>query len=293
MTEGPEATHLSKFINRHFKGKRLSKINIVGGRYKHHGAPARMKEFQQQLPATLTDVYKKGKVIFLIFNNGWFIIAKMGMTGWFARPEDEQLFESPPNVIFHFGEGVVPLTQVSALGPQKGVVPLTQLQWHDFRNFGTLTFTNNSSEVLEELKGIAPDILDHVVTATQVYKRVLAAAELDTRQNPTIAEALMDQTYAISGIGNIIKSELLYDAGISPKRHIRDLSKQDWFAVFRSARKISQNVLRHLESGKGREEYFSAHKIYQKETDPKGLPVKKAQLGNGRTTFWVPEVQQH
>jgi formamidopyrimidine-DNA glycosylase len=275
MTEGPEATHLGKFISRHFKGKRLSKISIVGGRYKHHGAPARMKEFQQQFPATLTDVYKKGKMLLLIFNNGWFIIAKMGMTGWFARPEDEQLFESPPNIIFQFGEGA----------------RAKQLQWHDFRNFGTLTFTNNSTEVLEELKGIAPDILDSDVTAAQVYKRILAAAELDIRWNPTIAEALMDQAYAISGIGNIIKSELLYDAGISPKRHIKDLSKQDWFAVFRSARKISQMVLRHLESGKGREDYFSAHKIYQKETDPNGRPVKRAQFGDGRTTFWVPEVQ--
>ncbi len=274
MTEGPEATHLSKFIGRHFKGKRLSKISIVGGRYRTHGAPARMKQFQQQLPATLTDVHKKGKVIFLIFNNGWFVIAKMGMTGWFARPEDRQLFESKPNVIFHFGDG------------NEG-----QLQWHDFRNFGTLTFTNNSSEVLEELKGIAPDILDPAVTAAQVYKRVVAAAEVAVGKNPTIAEALMDQTYAISGIGNIIKSELLYDAGISPKRRIKELSRADWSAIFGSARKVAREVLRHLESDAGRDEYFSAHRVYQKDADPKGRVVKKIRTGDGRTTFWVPEVQ--
>ncbi len=274
MTEGPEATHLSKFIGRHFKGKRLSKISIVGGRYRTHGAPARMKQFQQQLPATLTDVYKKGKVIFLIFNNGWFVIAKMGMTGWFTRPEDKQLFESKPNVIFHFGDG------------NEG-----QLQWHDFRNFGTLTFTNNSSEVLEELKGIAPDILDSTVTAAQVYKRVVAAAELDVGKNPTIAEVLMDQTYAISGIGNIIKSELLYDSGISPKRRIKDLSKGDWSTIFASARKVSREVLRHLDDERNLEVYFSAHKVYQKKTDPAGRPVRKIRTGDGRTTFWVPEVQ--
>ncbi len=275
MTEGPEATHLSKFISRHFKGKRLTKISIAAGRYRTHGAPARMKQFQQHLPATLKDVHKKGKVIFLIFDNGWFIIAKMGMTGWFARPEDRQLFESKPNVIFHFGSA----------GDE------AQLQWHDFRNFGTLTFTNNSSEVLEELKGIAPDILDPAVTAGQVYKRVVAAAEADVGKNPTIAEVLMDQTYAISGIGNIIKSELLYDAGISPKRRIKELSKADWSAIFRSARKIAQKVLRHLDDGRSLEVYFSAHQVYQKDADPAGRAVRKIRTGDGRTTFWVPEVQ--
>lgn len=197
MTEGPEATYLRNYVWRRFGGKRLRRIEIQGGRYKHKGAPTGMNAFVQNLPLRLREVRKKGKVMFFFFDRGWCMIAKMGMTGWFSCPDDIRLFESDPNVVFHFDAG-------------------PPLYWLDFRNFGTLTFTQDASLIEAEFARIAPDILDRRTTLSAVYPRVRRL----THRVP-VNVALMDQTLLVSGVGNIIKSEALYDARIAPRRTLK------------------------------------------------------------------------
>ncbi len=269
MTEGPEATYLASYIARRFKQKRLKNIKILDGRYKHHGPPTGLSRFKHDLPIRLLDVQKRGKVLFLVFEKGWYLIAKMGMTGWFTIPKDELLFESDPNMVFQFEH--------------------TDLEYHDFRNFGTLTFTQDVGLVEKEYSRIAPDILDSETTFSQLQTRIQSFSE-DRRFQAPLDLALMDQTFLLSGIGNIIKSELLYDAKLSPKRPASSLSKEEWRSLFHSARKISKKVLNHLLKEDDR--YFESRAVYQRVTDPQGRTVQKYKSRDGRTTFWVPEVQK-
>jgi formamidopyrimidine-DNA glycosylase len=264
MTEGPEATYLAMFIAKHFKGKRLRRVVVRGGRYKTHGPPAGLRAFTRDLPARLISVRKKGKVIVCDFEGGWSMVAKMGMVGWFGRSGEEPLFDSTPNVVFEFdGE---------------------DLYFYDFRNFGTLTFTRDG--VTEELDALAPDVF--TATATTVLARVEGF-----KGDRTLDELLMDQTALVSGVGNIIKAELLYAARLSPKRRVRDMRRADWIALLRAARMIARRVLLVLEDdGKDFDDYFAIHAIYQKDVDPLGNPVRSYKSADGRTTFWVPRVQE-
>jgi formamidopyrimidine-DNA glycosylase len=269
MTEGPEATYLANYIGRHFKGKRLRKISIRAGRYKHHDAPTGIRTFSKEFPTKLLDIYKKGKVLFLLFEGNWCLIARMGMTGWFSKPEDKPIFESEPHVVFEFENG--------------------ELQFFDFRNFGTLVFTDNPIEIVQQIEEIAPDILDKSVTVRTILDRI---QELQLGGAVKLEEVLMDQTAVVSGVGNIIKSELLYDARLSPKRPIRSMSRADWTALFHSARKVSKKILRNLMGhGLDFKTYFQLHAVYKKDADPEGRPVKNYKSADGRTTYWVPEVQ--
>jgi endonuclease VIII len=270
MTEGPEATHLAKYIAKNFKNKRLRKMSVVGGRYKHHGLPKEMKEFQAALPMKLQDVYKKGKVIFFLFENNWCIISRMGMVGWFSKPGENKIHESDPNVVFDFENG--------------------ELHYFDFRNFGTLTFTQDPIKIYSQIDGIAPDVLDNKVKTGTIDERVHELVK--KKPNMTLEELLMDQSLLVSGVGNIIKSEVLYEAKLSPKRTVKEMSKDDWHRLFHSARKISKRVLKFLETrGLDFDGYFKLHAIYQRKTDPHGFPVKTHKAKDGRTTFWVPEIQ--
>ncbi len=140
MPEGPEATYLATYIATHFKHKQLRQIRIKGGRYKRHGPPVGFRTFAAMLPLTLLDVVKKGKLICLVFEQNWVILVRLGMTGWFSKPEDEPIFASDPHILFGFEH--------------------TDLEFFDFRNFGTLTFTQDLDLVKSELKRLAPDILD-------------------------------------------------------------------------------------------------------------------------------------
>ena len=267
MVEGPEASFLAYYISKNFKGRVLRDIVIRRGRYKHHGPPTNFTAFKKGLPLRLLDVYKKGKVIFMLFENNWFLIAKMGMVGWFYKPRDEPIYEAKPNIVFEFDNGV--------------------LNFSDFRNFGTLTFTQDVYTVYSELNRIAPDILSPETAFKDIYSRVIDS------KDDTIENALMKQDLIVSGIGNIIKSEALYDAKISPKRRLSSLTEEDWRKAYLAARHFSQkvfNLLKHQQRHNF-EEYFKLHRVYKKEFGPMGHTVRSFTSSDGRKTFWVPDVQ--
>jgi len=225
----------------------------------------------------LTDVYKKGKVIFLIFERNWVLLAKMGMTGWFYRGADRPLFRSQPNVTFEFEN--------------------EELHFADFRNFGTLVFTDNVLDVMEEMDRLAPDVLNPYTTFVEIAERVALAKEgkqgKQGKQGLPVGDALMDQTLLMSGIGNILKSEVLYAAGVSPRRELKDVGEDEWRRIVSAAKSVSKKTLAVLErrSGESREEYAELRRVYGKETDPEGRRVVAYQSADGRATYYVPSVQ--
>lgn len=286
MVEGPEATHLARYLKKHFAKQRLTGIKIKDGRYKHHGPPENFRNFLKAGPLRLLDVGNKGKVLFLIFEGGWFLIAKLGMAGWFYRPVDKPWFEPRPNIVFEFGTS----------GGSSGSSGSSQLFYSDFRNFGTLTFTQDIMQVLTEYTTIAPDIFTPAATYRALTTRICQLQENTPRM--TIDTLLMDQTTLISGIGNIIKSELLYNARISPRRTLISLKPADWKAIISAARVFSRKTLEILEraSNGGKDhgnysEYVSIRQVYNKTTDKLNNKVSEYKSTDGRTTFWVPAIQ--
>jgi formamidopyrimidine-DNA glycosylase len=273
MTEGPEATFLAEMIYQHFRGKRLQRVRILAGRYKTHGPGKGFLAFQRLLPLRLTDVYKKGKVIFLFFEEGWCLIAKMGMTGWFYSGDDmvarRTLHRSNPNVAFEFEGG-------------------EELLFADFRNFGTLTFTNDVLTIVEEMDRLAPDVLNPYTTYEDIRSRVG-----DAKPDMTLDLALMEQTLLMSGIGNILKSEILYTAGVSPRRKLKDVEDAEWRRIVSAAKKVSRMTLAVLErrSDDSREEYTGSRRVYGRKEDPDGRQVVSYPSADGRATYYVPAVQ--
>ncbi len=253
MVEGPQATSLSKWILKKYKHLVLQKVSILKGRYRKHGAPKNFKKFQNSLPLKLKDGLKKGKVIFLFFEKDWTLIIKLGMTAWLEDdPKDA-------NVEFDFGT--------------------KKLYYKDVRQFGTLTFTNDPLLVLKELNRIAPDILD------SNFNEIQDRMEIDS----PIDQVLMNQKLVVSGVGNIIKSEMLYDAKIDPRRKSNQLSMEEWKRLFESGKKISKKVFNNIQSGT--EDFYGVIKIYDKDKDPFGNTIENYVAKDGRRTYWVPRVQ--
>ena len=268
MTEGPEASYLANYISKRFLKKRLRSIKIVAGRYKTHGPPHGFREFTQHLPVRLVEVYKKGKVIFFFFDNGWCLVAKMGMVGWFYSEGDRPNRKGDSHVEFIFEN--------------------SSLIFSDFRNFGTLEFTNDPAKVIHEIESVAPDILDSELTISEIQKRSQA---LD--QSRQLDELIMDQEALFSGVGNIIKSEALYSAKISPHRTLRSLTSRDLANLWKGVRSYARRVLKILESEEIHSPaYVALQKVYQRNKDPAGHAIKSYKSADGRTTFWVPFLQK-
>jgi formamidopyrimidine-DNA glycosylase len=254
MVEGPQASVMAKWVKRKYKNQMLKNIKILKGRYKKR-IPKNFTSFQNSLPLRLLDVIKKGKVIFLFFEKDWVVIVKFGMTAWLSDKEED------PNVIFDFGD--------------------KKLFYKDVRQFGTLTFTQDPVMVLKELNKLAPDILDDKISFQDIQDRISSNKNIDV--------ILMDQKIVLSGIGNIVKSEVLYDAKIDPRRKGSDLTREEWKQIFNSAKKISNKVVKNIENNK--DDFEGMIKIYGKETDSNGNKIQKYNAKDGRVTFWVSEVQ--
>jgi len=256
MPEAPEVAYLRNRISRYCKGRELLSVKIKRGRYAKHGPPENFDRFVKDLkrsPLQLKSVTKKGKVLFLYFDNNWCIISKLGLTGWWYTETEGEDFV--PNLVFRFSNDV-------------------SLYYYDTLSYGTLTFTQDGDLVQRELDRLAPEI--EKVSLNQIRKRIGQLSHTQRRRQ--IEDILIDQTALVSGIGNYLKSEILYKAGISPKRRVASLSENEVSAIIRAGKTLSRqkNI---------------TFTVYQQETDPFGNKVVRYKNKQNRSTFWVPSLQ--
>lgn len=271
MPEAPEVTYLKDYLHRKAHNHTLYDISIIRGRYKTHGPPANFAQFKRQLPLRCTSVSKKGKVLFFHFDKGWFLISKLGMTGWWFVEGDEPRWRTAnqQNIVLKFEDKT--------------------LFYSDFRNFGTMQFTKDTSKVETELNALAPDLFEDTTRFTDIQIRLQKLTS--TSKQRLIEDAIVDQKLVFSGIGNYLKAEVLYAAKISPLRKIEDISMSEWKSIYHHARRIMKKMYKAV-AHKDTKEYMDTMRVYMKTKDPLGNVVAQHQTKKGRTTFWVPAVQR-
>lgn len=274
MPEGPEVTFLTEFIKGSLQSNTLTSISFLKGRYVNHGPPQGYLSFAKELPMRCICVQNKGKVIFMYFQKGWCIVSKLGMSGWWYEKGGEPTWKSVyPNIVFHI---------------RRRTLPSHDLLYSDFRNFGTLAFLKTDETIRKELDNIAPDIVAPT-TDWRIFKQRLSSIS-PSKAQWLIEDALIDQKLLVSGIGNYLKSEVLYGARISPHRKLAEVSKDEWRNLFDMMKKT---VLRMSNALKRKAEtaYFDAMMVYMKKTDPFGNTISVTYSKHGRATYWVPRLQ--
>lgn len=270
MPESPEVFHLTEIIQNNIKNKSLESVKILKGRYITHGPPNNFKEFTKQLPLKCLNIQKKGKVIFIYFENNWCLISKLGMSGWWFFEDDApEWLPKYENVVFQF----------------KNI----KLIYTDFRNFGTLTFTNDQQVIDYQIKKIAPDITDKKTTFKILLERVNNLSI--SQQDKLLEDIIIDQKLILSGIGNYLKAEILYDAKINPLRKVKSLDEDEWKQIYNSTKKIIKKMLKALNSDDP-DKYMDSMKIYRRKLDPFGNKIKNHKTKTGRTTYYVPQIQK-
>jgi DNA-formamidopyrimidine glycosylase len=214
------------------------------------------------------DVSCKGKFIYFKFEGGWTIWNTLGMAGsWsFKRKKHSR-------VMFKFNESSIFFT--------------------DIRNFGTLKFIKGYENLQKKLDSLGPDMLSDEPTNLEFISAIRK------KSNKTITEALMNQS-VVSGVGNYLKSESLYLSKISPHRVVKTLSDEELSQLNQSVKAtilssyLSGGATIHTFEGFNGEfgEYSRRFAVYNQKTDPNGLKVVREKTQDGRTTFWVKEIQK-
>ncbi len=268
MPEGPEVRIVTDSLERALRGRSITQITYHYGRYTKHGPPEGHAEISSVLPQNVAVVSCKGKFIYIQLQNEWSIWNTLGMTGsWSSTPQKHSRAQ------LHLDDG-------------------SSVYFNDIRNFGTLKYVHGPALLQKKLKTIGPDMLAEDVDDTTFITRIR------TKNARVITENLMDQAI-VSGVGNYLKSECLYFAGISPHRACSSISDQALSrlnstikAVIRQSYKTGGATIYTFQNFEGEKgQYTSRFAVYNQKTDPKGNEVLSFTSPEGRTTFWVPEEQ--
>ena len=281
MPEGPEVKVIIDGLNAVLKNKYLLDIELTStGRYRKK-APNGFNDFESFVIKKNPKIEKiqcKGKFIYFIINNGWYIFNQLGMSGmWSHQPQKHTCL-------------ILTYTKISPTKRQITSNPnqLHKLYFIDQRHFGLFEFTSKKSILNQKLNALGPDILNEPVSINIFIQRITQ------HPNKNICKVLMDQKI-ISGIGNYLKSEILYEAHIHPITNINKLSSLNLKNLYKASRRLIKasylaqgNSLRHyknVESIKGTFEFKL--KVYGRKKDPNGNQVKRILTPDNRNTYFV------
>ena len=271
MPELPEVARTAITLHQSMSGAAILEIKIHSGRYSRHGSPEGYAEISQHLPIYVSSVTSKGKFILITAANplkNWYIWNTLGMSGSWKMERSKH-----SHIEFVTDKGSFFFT--------------------DMRNFGTIKFTDSLEKTSAKLQSIGPDHLGIAISDLEFKQRISRKSKLN------ITKALMDQSL-ISGVGNYIKAEALYMAGISPLRIVGSLSDSEFSKLNKA---ISEIVVASFLSGgatiktysglndeKGN--YTFSFKVYGRKKCEAGFDVVRETTEDGRTTHWVPELQK-
>jgi formamidopyrimidine-DNA glycosylase len=286
MPEGPEVKRHVLALNALLSGTNLVKVKLLGGPYIHSEKHSVLRQRVSSLNKTISDlkngnikiekVKNKGKQIYIQIrliskdkNGVKFISTHLGMTGCWKKTKSKH-------------------SLIEIRYEKNGKIDSIFLD--DYRRFSAFEILS-VKEMREKILSIGPDVLGENFK----YPVFIKAFKPYSNSKRLIADILSDQSI-ISGIGNYLRSEILYVAKISPTRMISTLDAEELRMLYKAIKYVIKSAYSKGGISKYDEEDIPLHGhyepiVYEKELDPNGEEVKTVRIQN-RTVYWVPSAQK-
>lgn len=223
----------------------------------------------------LVSVRRRAKYMLFDLDDGRAWIVHLGMSGRLVRVS--RLLDHAPRKHDHV---------IVTLSDGAGLV------FHDPRRFGLMTVEHAADSPL--LAGIGPEPLEDEFNAGY-----LAGLRRHTRR--TIKDVLMDQR-VVAGLGNIYVNELLFTAGVRPRRKLARMSADECARVVAATRSTLTEAIEHRGSsisdfldGIGRRgAYQWRRRVYDREGEAcrACATLIKAVVVGQRSSFYCPRCQR-
>lgn len=268
MPEVVEVKLTSEELHAAMAGRYITSIKL-GERAKHRGMD------KIKMGTLINQVYSKGKkIIFELIYKGQYSylcssLLMEGHWGW-----DNSL----PHIQLSIGYG--------RKANERIYVTENRIYFDDTRYFGSNVVYPNT----DFLSAIGPDYLQDKIDPNLYY-------QVASKVRSQISTFLLEQKY-FSGIGNYLKSEILYRSKIHPARITKELSKTELLRILRIAiETINESyqagglTIKSFRTPSGIDGRFQCL-VYGQSYDPNGYPVIKETFKDGRTTWYVEEIQR-
>lgn len=112
------------------------------------------------------------------------------------------------------------------------------LEFSDLRKFGKIVFDDTEKiSDLPEIKALGVDAMSRLFNMKK-FKGIL-----ERKKKSPIGIILMDQSL-IAGIGNIYRSEILFEAGVDPRRKAGNLKEKEVEKIFKQIKKTLKKAIK-------------------------------------------------
>jgi len=151
---------------------------------------------------------RHGKYLFAAVEHGGWLVLHFGMTGRLEYFQDRQDTPDYTRCLFAFANGF----HLAYVAPRK---------------LGRIALTDSPQSFIRD-RNLGPDVLD---------LSVAAFLRLASQRRGSIKSWLMNQEI-MAGIGNIYSDEILFQAGVHPRRAVGDLGEKELRNLHRSLRYV-------------------------------------------------------
>lgn len=291
MPEGPEVRAITDKLSAKLTGTTLIGMGWDQSSKYSNGLP-KYDQLSICLPMTVEDVTCKGKQIFFRFSKEYllndqrythrvYLNSTLGLEGKWSWTRGTH-----SNFWLVIGRRIENL-----YGSLDLIIDRQVIYFDDSRHFGNITLMSEH-EYQEKLRKIGPDLLAENISLDRWEKEFRSTR----RYKMQICEFLMKQEY-FSGIGNYLKSEILYRSRIKPDRILSNISDGEMSHILQKSMEILREsysynglTIRSYSDPDGEKGTFP-RQIYERDVDSLGNKIIKSKFKDGRTTHWVPEIQ--
>lgn len=281
MPELPEVETVCRLIRHALQGKKITQVEVTPDSIVFSRTSPKVIE-EALLGRTLKSVGRRGKYFWLTLSgDGPTVFGHLGMSGWVREVGLEGTrLHGHGKAPFEDEHGRARFLKLGlATRTGRGIV-LT-----DPRRLGRV-WLGPSPEEDKRVKRLGPDAFDDLPSAKELQA-------LLTRRKIPIKAVLLDQG-ALSGIGNWIADEVLYQSRIAPKRVAASLSAAEVTALRRA---IVSVLARAVKVGADYEQFPKTWLFEHRWGGSRGSQrigrhaIVREEVG-GRTTAWVPALQK-
>ena len=228
MPEVIEIRKYADFLKKYLKNKKILEIKIIKGRYKN-GSPFNLyHDIVNNLPLKIIDVKTKGKFLYFILENNYCIFSTLGLHGGWVWTEDNKKFQFD-NMLNYVSKDSLDGYYKVALNNLnvEFVSEEGSMYYFDSLSFGTLKVINNIDELNDKLNTLGSDIMEESTTL-EIFIEKFRLKKLEKKE---IGKVLLNQKI-ISGVGNYLRSDVLWLSKISPFRKMKDLTDKELETIY-------------------------------------------------------------
>lgn len=275
MPESAEVRRLSGEMGAAI-GYVVEETRVISGRYTRTAIPG----FNKLVGYRLMSIGVKGKLLILNFKTDNELgievnaLSTLGMTGWW--------YLSDKNIIIPQHDH----NPYTGYDPKHARLRIDfgdrALIFIDPRNFGTFKVTT-SAGVRKKLQEMGPDIARYDLIPAEFWVRFEKYAK-----NKTIAEVMLDQR-VFCGVGNYMRADGMYLAGVDPRTLAKDLSKRELGQLWNSTHLVANAAFQDKAIGSVTKYFYNV--CYGRKQDEQGNPIESYEDRNGRTVWWCPARQ--